>query len=133
MNEIISVVIVGAFMAGCVYAGFLGGRDASERKAAETVANLRRRLMVVTSQRDRAVENNARLARALGLQLAQLGRPRVDEPMTNAELLELARPIAERMGVDVNYVTKVTLTPVGISVESWSLSGWHTVTEEVSR
>ena len=67
VSEIVSVLIVGAFMAGCVYAGFLGGRDVSERKASERNANLQRRLMIVTDQRDRAVENNARLARALGL------------------------------------------------------------------
>jgi len=49
------------------YGGFLAGRDAAERKAAETIANLRRHSMILRAQRDQANERAARQARALGV------------------------------------------------------------------
>jgi len=57
---------------GCVLfavggAGFLAGRDAAERKAGMTIANLRRRCMALTSQRDRAQEQANRYARVLNI------------------------------------------------------------------
>lgn len=67
MTELVSGVVGIAFLIGVGYAGYMGGRDAAERKASETIANLRRRCAILTSQRDRAVEANSRMARTLGL------------------------------------------------------------------
>lgn len=67
MTELVSGLLGIGFLMGVGYAGYVGGRDAAERKAAETIANLRRRCAIVTNQRDRAVEANGRMARTLGL------------------------------------------------------------------
>lgn len=67
MTEILTLSIGMAMLVGTGYAGYLGGRDAAERKAGETIANLRRRCLVLNAQRDRLLESNARLSRSLGL------------------------------------------------------------------
>jgi hypothetical protein len=67
MTELVTFLVGVIIIASFTYAGFLVGRDRGESKAAETVANLRRHNMVLRGQRDRAVENNSRLARALRL------------------------------------------------------------------
>lgn len=68
---VVGVLAAVAVLFAVGYAGYLGGRDAAERKASETVSNLRRQVSILRGQRDRAVENNARLARTLGLQRVQ--------------------------------------------------------------
>lgn len=67
MTELVTFIVGAIVVAAVGIGGYLGGRDAAERKAAETIGNLRRRCAVVTSQRDRAVESNSRMARTLGL------------------------------------------------------------------
>lgn len=67
VTELATFLIGSLILAGCVWAGFLAGRDSAERAAAKTVADLRRANLALRQQRDRAVENNARLARALRL------------------------------------------------------------------
>lgn len=65
MTELVTFLVGVGILAGSTYAGYLFGRDRAESKASETIANLRRSNMVLRGQRDRAVENNSRLARAL--------------------------------------------------------------------
>ena len=67
MTEAVSVLIVAGFMLAAGYAGFLVGRDAAMRQAGETIANLRRRCMGLTAQRDRLLDQNGRMARTLGI------------------------------------------------------------------
>jgi hypothetical protein len=67
MTELFTFIIGVGFLALIGWAGFLMGRDRAESAAAETIANLRRQVLITSRQRDRAVENNARLARALRL------------------------------------------------------------------
>ena len=66
ITEIVSVVVGGCVLFAVGGAGFLAGRDAAERKAGMTIANLRLRCMALTSQRDRAQETANRYARILG-------------------------------------------------------------------
>lgn len=73
MTGFVSAVVGVVVLLAVGYAGYLGGRDAAERKASETISNLRRQVSILRAQRDRAVENNSRLARTLGLH-------RVEEP-----------------------------------------------------
>lgn len=68
VTEFLTFVIGILMLAAAGVAGYLGGRDAAERKAAQTIADLRRAAMVLRSQRDRAVENNSRLARLVAAQ-----------------------------------------------------------------
>jgi hypothetical protein len=66
MTEFLTVVTGLIVLTGVAMFAYLMGRDAAERKAQETVSDLRRATIVLRRQRDRAIENNARLARFIG-------------------------------------------------------------------
>ena len=67
MVEFVGIVIGVGFVLAIGYAGYLGGRDAAERKASETIATLRRTVIGLRQERDTLRERNTQLAAALYL------------------------------------------------------------------
>lgn len=63
--ELLTFLVGVMLLAGCTYAGFLFGRDAAERHAGETIANLRRQVVAYRARQDRLESRNAQLAAAL--------------------------------------------------------------------
>lgn len=65
VTEIVVFVLVCMFVAAFTYGGYMAGRESTERKLGEIVANQRRALMAARAHNDRLTERNMRLAAAL--------------------------------------------------------------------
>lgn len=61
--EILTFAIGVSFVALAAWAGFMAGREAAERQAFYTIANLRRTLSSQRIELDRAAERNRQLMR----------------------------------------------------------------------
>jgi hypothetical protein len=62
VTEIVVFLLVCMFFAAFTYGGYMAGREATERKLGEIVANQRRALAASRAANDRLTERNMRLA-----------------------------------------------------------------------
>ena len=65
MAEAFQIIVVGVLAALMLYAGFLAGKNAGERRAYATVADLRQRLAAGRLERESLIERNRRLTQRL--------------------------------------------------------------------